>query len=137
MVIFFLIDFYVWDLGEPGCCITHYCNAASCPAACSPVFPNIPLLDDSRTHLKIIILIISLDHWLLPLSLLSSLQSLYFQIPSAWEITFLIWKLASDFCAAFTKFLPSVIFMNPFAERIPSSCLSILNKTPINKRSLS
>ena len=92
---------------------------------------NIPLLGDSRTHLKIIFLIISLNHRLLSLVLLSLLLSLYFQIPSAEEITFFFRKLLSCFCAALTKFLPSVIFMNPSSERIPSLCLSILNKTPI------
>ena len=99
----------------------------------SDAFPcsKIPLLGDSRTHLKIIVLIISLNHRLLSLVLLSLLLSLYFQIPSAGEITFLFRKLLSCFCAALTKFLPSVIFMNPSSEISPSLCLSVLNKTPI------
>ena len=54
-----------------------------------PVSLNIPLSGDLRTHLKIIILIISLNHWLLSLLLLPLLLPLYFQIPSAWEITHL------------------------------------------------
>ena len=71
-----------------------------------------------------------LNHWLLSLILLSLLLSLYFQIPSVWEITFFR-KLPSCFCTTFTNFLPSVIFMNPSADRIPSLCLRVLNKTPI------
>ena len=97
---------------------------------CFPVSLNIPLSGASKTHLKIIILIISLNHWLLSLILLSLLLSLYFQIPSVWEVTFFR-KLPSCFCATFTKFLPSAIFINPSADRIPSLCLSVLNKTPI------
>ena len=78
--------------------------------------PNIPLSGDSRTHLKIVIFIISLNHWLLSLTLLPSLLSLYFQSPSTWKIAFFIWKLPSCFCAVFKKCLPSVIFMNPFGD---------------------
>ena len=113
--------------------LTAWCCLLPCRMyvpGCFPVSLNIPLSGASRTHLKIIILIISLNHWLLSLFLLSLLLSLYFQIPSAWEITFLR-KLPSSYCAAFTKFLPSVIYMNPSADRIPSLCLIVLNKTPI------
>ena len=135
-IIYQLLDRYLrpdpvwhWDCAFSGCIWPR--DAVSCPVECFPVSPNTPLSGDSKTPINIIILIISLNHWLLSLSLLSSFLSLYFQILSAWEITFFIWKLPSCFCAAFAKFLPSVIFMNPFADRIPSLCIIVLNKTPI------
>ena len=86
-IIYQLLDRYLWPdpVWHCDCAFSRSIwlrDTASCPVECFPVFPNISLSGDSRTHLKIIILIISLSHWLLSLSLLSSLLSLYFQTPS-------------------------------------------------------
>ena len=101
-IIYQLLDRYLrpdpvwhWDCAFSGSIWPR--DAVLCPVECFPVSPNTLLSGDSKTHINITILIISLNHWLLSLSLLSSFLPLYFQILSAWEITFFIWKLPSCF----------------------------------------
>ena len=92
-IIYQLLDRYLrpdpvlhWDCAFSGSIWPR--DAVPCPVECFTVSPNTPLSRDSKNHINIIILIISLNHWLLSLSLLSSFLSLYFQLeklPSSSE----------------------------------------------------
>ena len=118
---------YIWD-----CAFSRSIwprDAVSCPVECFRVSPNSPLSGDSRTHLKIVIFIISLNHWLLLLSLLSSAIIIFSKLFNL-KNCLLHLKTPIMFLYRFHKVFTICYIYKPFCRRVPTLYLSVLNRTP-------